>query len=281
LQDRVSVVTGAGGGIGRATCVALAQRGSHVAVVDIDRDAAEATAAEVERLGRRASVHLVDVRDLPAVERLAAEVEADHGACHVVVNNAGVTSAGAFEDEPVEDLHWIVDINLWGVVHGCRAFLPALRRAEDGHIVNLSSMVGLLGLPHNVSYSMTKAAVRGFSEALRAELVTTRIGLTTVFPGAINTRIIAAARGAEAQRLAGMADSRLAPLLLRPPSAVARAIVRGIERDRARVVVGPDAHLLSAASRLLPGRAGLIGRATNRLASSDPSGASSGGAAPA
>lgn len=272
-MDRVAVVTGGGGGIGRATSAALAGRGCHVAVADVDRTAAEATADEVRALGRRASVHVVDVRDLAAVEQLATEVVDEHGGCHVLVNNAGVTSAGAFEDESVEDLHWIVDINLWGVVHGCRAFLPVLRVADEAHVVNLSSMVGLLGLPHNVSYSMTKAAVRGLSEGLRAELVTSGIGCTAVFPGAINTRIIHAARGAEAQRLAGMAESRLAPLVLRPPSAVARAVVRGIERNRARVLVGPDARALDLAARLLPGRSGLVGRTTNRLASARPAAA--------
>ena len=137
------------------------------------------------------------------------------------MNNAGVTSAGAFEDESLDDLHWIVDINMWGVVHGCRAFLPELRRADEAHIVNLSSMVGLLGLGHNASYSLTKGAVRGFTEALRSELVTTSIGVTAVFPGAIRTDITNTARGGEASRLAQMGNSRFAPLAMRPPSAVA------------------------------------------------------------
>jgi NAD(P)-dependent dehydrogenase (short-subunit alcohol dehydrogenase family) len=265
VDGRTAIVTGAGGGIGRATCLALAERGCVVAAVDVREDAAEETAELVRRVGPEASAHAVDVRDADAMVGLASRVEDRHGGCHILVNNAGVTSAGAFESESLEDLHWIVDINVWGVVHGCRAFLPALRRADEAHIVNLSSMVGLLGLPHNASYSLTKGAVRGFSEALRAELVTTSIGLTVVFPGAINTGITKAARGAEAARLADMGDSRLAPLMLRPPSAVADAIVRGIERDRARVLVGPDAHALNLFVRALPGRSGLIGRLTNRV----------------
>jgi len=266
LQDRVAVVTGGGGGIGRATSLALAARGCHVAVVDVNADAAGDTARKVERLGRRATVHRTDVRDLAAMSALADEVVDRHGGCNVVVNNAGVTSAGSFEEEPMEDVHWIVDINVWGVVHGCRAFLPVLRRAEEGHIVNLSSMVGLVGLPHNATYSLTKGAVRAFTEALRAELITSPIGVTAVFPGSIHTGITASARGSQAAKIASLGESRLAPVLLRPPSKVANAIVRGIEKDRPRVVVGPDAHLVSALSRVLPGRSGLVGRVTNRLA---------------
>ena len=266
LEDRVAVVTGAGSGIGRATSLALAGRGCALALADVDRNAAEQTAGLIGDHGRRVSAHVVDVADSDQLVRLRDEVIDRHGACHILVNNAGVTSAGAFEGERLEDLHWMVDINVWGVVHGCRAFLPALRSVDEAHIVNMSSMVGLLGLPHNVTYSLTKGAVRAFSEALRAELVTTSIGLSVVFPGAVHTNITSNARGIEADRLAAMGRSRWAPLVMRRPETVANRIVHAIEHDRARVVVGPDAHALSMLARVLPGRSGLIGRLTNRIA---------------
>lgn len=265
LTERVAVVTGAGSGIGRATSEALARAGCHLALVDISREAVEETATSVRALGRNASTHVADVRDVDALGALPDAVVGAHGACHILVNNAGVTSAGPIEEESLEDLRWIVDINVWGVVHGCRAFLPVLRAADEAHIVNMSSMVGLLGLPQNASYSLTKGAVRAFSEALRNELVTTNVGVTTVFPGAINTNIINAARGSQAGRLAELGRSRLAPIAMRPPSAVAKRIVAAIEHDRGRAVVGPDAHIVSAWSRIAPGRARLIGRLTARL----------------
>lgn len=260
------MVTGAGSGIGRATSLELARRGVHVAVLDRDQVRAQETAAAVRGLGRHASVHVVDVTDPARMDAVATEVDEAHGACHILVNNAGVTSAGGFEDDSLEDLRWIVDINVWGVVHGCRAFLPALRRADEGHIVNLSSMVGLLGLPHNAAYSLTKGAVRSFSEALRAELVTTDIGVTVVFPGAIRTDITNTARGSHAELLASMGRSRLAPLAMRPPATVARRIVKAIERDRPRLTVGPDARAVDLLARVYPGRSGLIGRVTSRAA---------------
>jgi NAD(P)-dependent dehydrogenase (short-subunit alcohol dehydrogenase family) len=281
LDGRTAVVTGAGSGIGRATCLALAERGCSLAVVDVRPEAAEATASQVRAIGQRASVHVADVRDAERVAALPDEVVEAHGACHILVNNAGVTSAGSFEHDALDDLRWIVDINVWGVVHGCRAFLPALRRADEAHIVNLSSMVGLLGLPHNAAYSLTKGAVRSFSEALRAELVSTAIGVTVVFPGAIRTDITNTARGSHADLLASMGRSRLAPLAMRPPAAVAKRIVRAIERDRPRVTVGPDARAVDLLTRVYPGRSGLVGRVTSRAASVPPTTESEPGDGPA
>lgn len=265
LGGRVAVITGAGSGIGREMALALARRGCDIAVVDIAPAGLERTAELVRGLGRGASTHLADVSDPERMLRLPDEVRAQFGGCHILVNNAGVTSAGAFEKESLEDIRWIVDINTWGVVHGCHAFLPLLREQDEAHIVNVSSMVGLIGLPHNAVYALTKGAVRSFSESLRAELVTSNIGLTTVFPGAHRTGITESARGSQREKLARMGRSRLSALAMRSPESLARRVVHAIEHDRARVVAGPDARALDLWSRIAPGRIGPLGRLTGRL----------------
>lgn len=265
LAGRTAVVTGGGSGIGRATCLALAAQGCRVAVVDRDAGPAAGTVDEIASSGGRASAHVADVSDRERMRALPAEVVDEHGAVHVLVNNAGVTAAGRFEDDDEADLDWIVSINVWGVVHGCRFFLPEIRRAGEGHVVNLSSMVGLLGLPSNAGYSLTKGAVRSFTEALRGELRGSGIGVTVVHPGAVATGLMDRARGRQADRLAQWNANPWTSRLLTSPDAVASRIVRAIEHDRARLVVGPDARALDLWARLVPSRSGLVGRLTNRI----------------
>jgi short-subunit dehydrogenase len=267
FAERVAVVTGAAGGIGRATAVALASRGCILVLVDIDEGGLDATRGQVEEAGASTSIHRADVSNADEMRALAAAVRDRHGACHILVNNAGVTSAGRFADETSEDIEWIIGINVFGVVHGCQSFLPLLREADEAHIVNLSSMVAFVGLPQNATYSLTKGAVRSFTEGLRGELAGTSIGVTAVFPGAVRTNIIHAARGAEARRLSALDDTRFAPYLrhlMQSPEGVAEKIVSAIEHDKPRVLVGPDARLLDLAARILPGRTRLIGKALDR-----------------
>lgn len=265
LAGRVAVITGAGGGIGRQMALALARKGCDIAAVDVAPAGLEHTAELVRGLGRRVSTHQADVSDPDRMLQLPGEVREQLGGCQILINNAGVTSAGAFERETLEDIHWIVGINVWGVVHGCYAFLPLLREQSEAHIVNVSSMVGLIGLPHNAVYALTKGAVRSFSEALRAELVTSNIGLTTVFPGAHKTGITETARGSQREKIAEMGRSKLSGLAMRSPAALARQVVRAIEKDKARVVGGLDARALDLWSRIAPGRIGPLGRLTGRI----------------
>lgn len=263
LNGRVAVVTGAGSGIGQATAVALARQGCQLALVDIDEAGMARTRGQLP--GVPVSTHVTDVSDADQMASLPDQVVAEHGACHILVNNAGVTSAGRFEDDRIEDIEWLIGINVWGVLHGCRAFLPLLRQADEAHIVNLSSMVAFAGLPQNAVYALSKGAVRSFTEALRGELATSSIGVTAVYPGAIRTQIMHRARGAEADRLDQLARSRLAPVVMTSPETVARRIVAAIRHDRARTLIGPDARVLDLVTRLAPGRTRLVGRALDRL----------------
>ena len=195
LLGKIALVTGGGGGIGRATCLALARAGCEVAVVDMNGDDAERVAGEIAQLGRRASAHRVDVRYRDRVAQLRDEVLAEYGRCDILVNNAGVVTAGLFQNETHDDVRWVIETNVWGAIHLTQAFLPILLAAGEGHIVNLSSMVGLVGMPYNTTYALTKGAIRSFSEALRSEVITSGVGVTVVFPGSIRTNITQAARG--------------------------------------------------------------------------------------
>ncbi|MCW5892308.1 MAG: SDR family oxidoreductase [bacterium] len=237
----IAVVTGAASGIGRALATTLAARGCTVAGVDRDGDALADVAL--------ASRHVADVADAAAMRALAADVVARHGGVALLVNNAGVSVAGPFERVPLDDLRWIMGVNFWGVVHGCEAFLPHLRRAPTGWIINVASDFALVGCPTKTGYCASKFAVRGFSEALRAELYGSSIGLTVAYPGATDTAIVR--RGRVVDTNAQAAEARLLARG-RAPEAVAAAIVRAVERGRGRVLVGSETRLADLASRLAP-----------------------------
>jgi NAD(P)-dependent dehydrogenase (short-subunit alcohol dehydrogenase family) len=252
LEGRVAVVTGAASGIGRAVCEELAQRGCLLALVDIQEGDLAATTKQIQALGVRAESFIADVSDRERMRRLPAEIFARFGAIHIVVNNAGVTVGSTFAEQSFEDLDWIVGINLWGVIHGCKFFLPYLERESESCIVNLSSMFGFLGFPGQASYSVTKAGVRALSEALWTELEGTGVRVVSVHPGSIRTNVIRSARivDAEGKRQAMEMVERYG----RPAKTAARKIVRAIERDRRRVLIGVDAYAFEWFKRLLPVR---------------------------
>lgn len=251
LRDRVAVVTGAGSGIGRAVCEVLARRGCDLALVDVDEAGAEETARRVQEAGRRATVHRADVSDRQRMQALPDEVLEAHGAVHVLVNNAGVSVSATFEEQSLEDFDWIVGINFWGVVHGCKFFLPVLQRQDEAQIVNLSSMLGLMGVPTQASYCATKFAVRGLSEVLQTELSGTPVRVLCVHPGAVRTNIVNASRSTDADARRRAAD--LFATRAMPPERAAELIVRSVERGRERLLVCTEAWATDWLKRLAPG----------------------------
>ncbi|GGI96173.1 SDR family NAD(P)-dependent oxidoreductase [Halopseudomonas pertucinogena] len=250
----VAVLTGAGSGIGRELALALARSGCGLALVDINAVQLAETAEQARALGVRVSEHPMDVADRAAIAVLPERVLAEHGQVDLLINNAGVALGGTFEQVSVENFDWLMAINFDAVVCMTRAFLPLLKQRPAARIVNLSSLFGLITPAGQTAYCASKFAVRGFSNALRLELVGSPVGVTVVHPGGIATAIASSARVP-----AGVNDAELQARLKRtekllrmPPARAADIILRGIERDRVRVIVGNDALILSWLERLLP-----------------------------
>ena len=251
LNERVAVVTGAASGIGRALALALAQRGALLALVDVDEPGLADSAARVRDLRRPCSTHLVDVADRDAMQKLPEAVVSAHGHVHVLVNNAGVALDGRFEELPLDDIEWLLGVNLWGVIHGCSLFLPHLRREPEAHIVNVSSVFGIVGMPENSAYCASKFAVRGLSESLMVELAGSHVGITVVHPGGVRTNIARRARLRDERRRAAMTTEFERVARMTPERAAAR-IVTAIERGTPRLRLGPETYLLDWAKRLAP-----------------------------
>jgi NADP-dependent 3-hydroxy acid dehydrogenase YdfG len=254
-RGKVAVVTGAGSGIGRALAVALSREGAHLALSDVDDDGLAATAARCAPATVR-TYHL-DVADRAALVAHADAVVEDFGRVNLLVNNAGVAVAGPVEEMSFDDLDWILGINLHGVLGGTMAFLPHLIASGAGHVVNLSSVFGLIAPPTQSAYSATKFAVRGFTESLRQEMAIGRRPVTVhaVHPGGIRTQIARRARVTNPGRQSTdeMADAFERALRTSPDKA-ATTILRGVERNRARILVGPDAYVLAAVPRVFGAR---------------------------
>lgn len=252
LTNCVAVVTGAGSGIGRALAKALAAEGCHLALVDMHAQGLEETQRELGQTDRTVTLHTANVTDRDRMQALAAEIHAAHGVIHLLFNNAGITISKAFADSTLDELDRVMAINLGGVINGCHFFLPYLKQAGEGHIVNTSSMAGLLGLPNQATYSASKAAVRSLGETLYAELAVHNIAVTSILPGAIKTNIMKAAveYGSDAEE-----TKKLEALVMRhgmAPEALARKVIRAVKKNRLRVRIGADAYLLDWLKRLFP-----------------------------
>lgn len=242
------MVTGAGSGIGKAICLELAGRGAHIAAVDIDEKHLSEVRQGVESLDRKCTTHRVDVSNRQQMQSLPEEVIAQHGAVHILVNNAGVSVNLSFLEQEVEDLEWITGINYWGVVYGCKFFLPHLLEQDEAHIVNVSSSAGFTGMKWQSSYSSTKFAVTGLSEVLFVELANTNVGISCIHPGAVATNILDSARMAQDRKDKMLKTFKYAT----PPDKAARKICRAIEKKRFKVVLCVDSHVLYFLKRIAP-----------------------------
>lgn len=273
-RSTVAAITGAGSGIGRALALALAGRGARLALSDVGEDGLAETARLAGAAGApEVLTTRVDVTDRETVEAWAAEVVARFGVVHQVFNNAGVAFNLSVLESTWEDYERVLQINLFGVIHGTRAFLPHLIASGDGHVVNISSLNGVMAQARLSAYCASKFAVRGFTESLRIEMLDGRhpVGVTSVHPGGISTNIsraaLAQAKGTgrelppNAEAIARTYDEKL---LKMPAEKAAEIIVRGVEKGRSRVMVGTDAKALDGLVRLLPNTFPRIGVALHR-----------------
>jgi len=252
VRGAVAVVTGAGSGIGRATAVELARRGADVAVTDVVEERLRSVVSEIESLGQRASSHAFDVADREAWQALHDAVVADRGRVSIVVNNAGVALTGPFMECDPADLDWQLQVNLYGVMHGCHVMLPTLLDQPEAHIVNVSSLFGLISVPDNAAYCMSKHAVKALSECLMVELPR-HVRVTSVHPGAVATRIT---RDGRYRPGAGMSERATHKVIDNgvAPEQAARLIVDSIEQGSERLLIGRDAKLMAAIRWMMPER---------------------------
>jgi NAD(P)-dependent dehydrogenase (short-subunit alcohol dehydrogenase family) len=257
LDGKVVVITGAGSGIGRALALNAAGKGALLAVSDWDEAGLDETVELLKQAGaREIRADRLDVSDRAAFAAYATTVKEHFGRVNVVVNNAGVSHSGPVTEMTYEDFDWIVGINFWGVVHGTREFLPHLIDSGDGHIVNLSSLFGLVSMPGQSTYNATKYAVRGFTEAVREDMIVARhpVRVTCVHPGGIKTGIARNGRttaGEDHAKLARTFDTKLARMT---PERAAEIIVDAVLANKPRVLVGADAHAIHWIGKLLGAR---------------------------
>src|SRR5258707_3340881 len=258
IRGAAAAVTGAANGIGRALAIELAARGCDLALADRDEAGLQTLAAEIAKAGpQKVSVHRVDVGEPAQIADFPERAIPAHPALHIVVNNAGVALLGQFSEIEQEQMDWLMNINFWGVVHGTRAFLPQLARQREAHIVNLSSIFGIIAPPGQTAYCSAKFAVRGFSESLRDELAMSAspVRLSVVHPGGVATNIVRNSRTGVAvtdnERRVQMIE-RFDSVARTTPAAAALRIIAGIEKNQPRILIGNDARFMDLLQRFRP-----------------------------
>ena len=250
LKDKVAVITGGGGGIGRALALAFAAEGMHIALADVEEEPLAAVASEVEQTGVRCSTSVIDVTDLTSMQTFASKVFEELGGAHVICNNAGVVTMRKAQDMSPSDWDWVVGVNLYGVINGIQAFLPKMvEQAEGGHIVKTASIAGLVpeATPGILSYTASKYGVTGLTESMRLDLEQYDIGCTVVCPGGVATRIVEAGRnrpeeygGPEQPNLDVMGSGKSVPQETITPEILAQMILRAIHENELYVLSHPE-----------------------------------------
>ena len=252
FAGKVAAVTGAGSGIGQALALELGRSGAKLAISDIDTEGLAATEEQLNAIGVPVKADRLDVTEREAFEIYAGSVVEHFGKVNQIYNNAGIAFAGDVEVSQFKDIEKIMDVDFWGVVNGTKVFLPHLIASGDGHVINISSLFGLFSVPGQAAYNAAKFAVRGFTEALRQEMTAAGhpVKVTAVHPGGIKTAIarnMTTAEAVDKQQLARTFDKRLAST---SPRKAARIILDGVHKNRARVLVGPDARALDLIVRI-------------------------------
>jgi len=252
FAGKVAVVTGAGSGIGQALAIELARSGARVAISDVNTEGLAATEERLKAIGAQVKADRLDVTEREAFELYADAVKEHFGKVNQIYNNAGIAFAGDIEVSPFKDIEKVMDVDFWGVVSGTKVFLPHLVESGDGHVINISSVFGLFSVPGQAAYNAAKFAVRGFTEALRQEMMAAGhpVKVTTVHPGGIKTNIARNMTTVEAvnkHELAKTFDNKLAST---SPEKAARVILDGVRKNRARVLVGADAKALDLIVRI-------------------------------
>jgi NAD(P)-dependent dehydrogenase (short-subunit alcohol dehydrogenase family) len=251
-NGKVAVITGAGSGIGRALALQLNREGCQLCLSDISAEGLSETLNLLERKDIGANSQIMDVADKAAVHAWADHIAAEMGHVDIVVNNAGVALMSTVEESDYEHQEWLMGINFWGVVYGTQAFLPLLRRAEQGHLINVSSVFGLIGVQTQSAYNAAKFAVRGYTEALRQEMDGTNIHVCCVHPGGIKTNIAQNARGGDPGMSSQDRGNEFQKLARTTAESAAAQIIQAIGKRKKRLLIGADARYISLISRLFP-----------------------------
>ncbi len=252
FQDKICVITGAGSGLGREFATQLYQAGGLLALCDLDRNGLEKTLQLTGDDGSKVKLFQVDVSDQAAMSQFAQDVESQLGPADVLINNAGICLIPqTFEETPDDQFQKVIDVNMWGPFYGIRAFLPQLKTRPEANIVNISSLAGIVGMYGHSAYSMSKAALRGLSQALQSELSGSQVHLTVVHPGGVKTNLIKNAPNLD-ESLQEKAHRNFTEMSFQTAEKTVRKIIKAVQKNRPQVIIGLDAGLILMIKGLFP-----------------------------